>query len=86
MTHHFKIGWADAKRQSAACNLLFCLIVVWGEIDSLTGDPSVGVLTRDAERRSMTNIVNRPTLGSGKGYHLAGHMEIMVPLLCSRHF
>jgi hypothetical protein len=29
----------------------------------------------------MTNVVNRPTLGSGKGYSLIGHMEIMVPLL-----
>ncbi|HEY5544291.1 MAG TPA: hypothetical protein VIM04_13675 [Candidatus Binatia bacterium] len=31
--------------------------------------------------RPLTNVVNRPTLGSGKGYHLTGHMEIMVPLL-----
>ncbi len=31
--------------------------------------------------RPLTNIVNRPTLESGKGYHLAGHLEIMVPLL-----
>jgi hypothetical protein len=31
--------------------------------------------------RPLTNVVNRPTLGSGTGYHLTGHMEIMVPLL-----
>ncbi len=31
--------------------------------------------------RPLTNVVARPTLESGKGYHLAGHMEIMVPLL-----
>lgn len=31
--------------------------------------------------RPLTNVVSRPTLGSGKGYHLTGHMEIMVPLL-----
>ncbi len=31
--------------------------------------------------RPITNIVNRPTLESGKGFHLTGHMEIMVPLL-----
>jgi len=31
--------------------------------------------------RPLTNVVNRPTLQSGKGYHLTGHMEIMVPLL-----
>ena len=33
--------------------------------------------------RPLTNVVSRPTLQSGKGYHLAGHMEIMVPLLFS---
>lgn len=31
--------------------------------------------------RPLTNVVNRPTMGSGKGYQLTGHMEIMVPLL-----
>jgi len=31
--------------------------------------------------RPLTNVVNRPTLESGKGYNLTGHMEIMVPLL-----
>ena len=34
-----------------------------------------------AHYRPMTNVVSRPTLGSGKGYHLTGHMEIMIPLL-----
>ena len=33
--------------------------------------------------RPLTNVVSRPTLHSGKGYHLTGHMEIMVPLLFS---
>jgi len=31
--------------------------------------------------RPLTNVVHRPTLESGKGYHLIGHLEIMVPLL-----
>lgn len=31
--------------------------------------------------RPLTNVVARPTLESGKGYHLSGHMEIMIPLL-----
>jgi len=31
--------------------------------------------------RPLANIVTRPTLGSGTGYHLTGHLEIMVPLL-----
>lgn len=34
-----------------------------------------------AHYRPLTNVVNRPTLQSGKGYHLTGHLEIMVPLL-----
>jgi hypothetical protein len=33
--------------------------------------------------RPLTNVVSRPTLPSGKGYHLTGHMEIMIPLLFS---
>lgn len=31
--------------------------------------------------RSMTNVVKRPSLGVGEGYHLTGHHELMVPLL-----
>jgi hypothetical protein len=31
--------------------------------------------------RPLTNVVNRPPQPTGKGYHLTGHMEIMVPLL-----
>ncbi|MFQ5480197.1 MAG: hypothetical protein ACE5DW_02865 [Thermodesulfobacteriota bacterium] len=33
--------------------------------------------------RPLTNVVRRPTMGSGKGYSLTGHHEIMVPLLCA---
>ena len=31
--------------------------------------------------RSMTNVVKRPSIGVGAGYHLTGHHEIMVPLI-----
>ncbi len=31
--------------------------------------------------RSFENVVKRPTLGSGQGYQLIGHHEIMFPLL-----
>jgi hypothetical protein len=31
--------------------------------------------------RPRVNVVQRPTLHSGKGYELTGHHEIMVPLL-----
>jgi hypothetical protein len=34
-----------------------------------------------AHYRPLTNVVSRPTLQSGHGYNLTGHMEIMVPLL-----
>ncbi|MFA5092646.1 MAG: hypothetical protein WC543_01700 [Candidatus Omnitrophota bacterium] len=31
--------------------------------------------------RSSQNVVNRPTQGSGNGYYIIGHHEIMLPLL-----
>ena len=31
--------------------------------------------------RPRVNVVQRPTLHSGKGYEITGHHEIMVPLL-----
>jgi hypothetical protein len=34
-----------------------------------------------AHYRPLTNVVTRPTMTGGKGYHLTGHLEIMVPLL-----
>jgi hypothetical protein len=33
--------------------------------------------------RPMTNVVHRPNLEGGKGYHLTGHHEIMFPLLAA---
>lgn len=33
--------------------------------------------------RPLVNVVQRPTAGSGKGYQLIGHHEIMFPLLCA---
>lgn len=33
--------------------------------------------------RPMTNVVNRPTLGKGKGYSIVGHHEILIPLLAA---
>lgn len=33
--------------------------------------------------RPMTNVVNRPTAGAGKGFHITGHHELMVPLLAA---
>ncbi len=31
--------------------------------------------------RPLTNVVNRPTMTGGKGYHITGHHEILIPLL-----
>jgi hypothetical protein len=33
--------------------------------------------------RPMTNVVNRPTMGHGKGISLVGHHEIMLPLIAA---
>ena len=33
--------------------------------------------------RPMTNVVNRPTQGSGKGYALVGHHEVLIPLIAA---
>ena len=33
--------------------------------------------------RTLTNVVNRPTAGGGKGYAITGHHELMIPLLAA---
>lgn len=33
--------------------------------------------------RPMTNVVNRPTLGKGRGYNIVGHHEILIPLIAA---
>jgi hypothetical protein len=33
--------------------------------------------------RPLTNVVTRPTAGSGKGYALTGHHELLIPLLAA---
>ncbi len=33
--------------------------------------------------RTLTNVVNRPTAKGGKGYHVTGHHELMIPLLAA---
>lgn len=33
--------------------------------------------------RPLTNVVTRPTSGSGKGYALTGHHELLIPLLAA---
>ena len=33
--------------------------------------------------RPMTNVVNRPTLGKGKGYAIVGHHELLIPLIAA---
>jgi hypothetical protein len=31
----------------------------------------------------LTNVVTRPTAGTGKGYALTGHHELLIPLLAA---
>ncbi len=31
--------------------------------------------------RPLTNVVSRPTMTGGRGYHITGHHEILIPLL-----
>ena len=33
--------------------------------------------------RPQTNVVTRPTAGSGRGYSLIGHHELLIPLLAA---
>lgn len=33
--------------------------------------------------RPLANVVNRPTADGGRGYHLTGHHEIMIPLIAA---
>ncbi len=33
--------------------------------------------------RPQTNVVHRPTLGTGRGYSLVGHHELLIPLLAA---
>ncbi|HUQ86024.1 MAG TPA: hypothetical protein VM096_00610 [Vicinamibacterales bacterium] len=33
--------------------------------------------------RPLTNVVSRPTAGTGKGYALTGHHELLIPLLAA---
>ena len=33
--------------------------------------------------RPLANVVRRPTAGSGRGYAITGHHEIMIPLLAA---
>ncbi|HEY6089797.1 MAG TPA: hypothetical protein VD771_08405 [Gemmatimonadaceae bacterium] len=52
---------------------------------NLGGGKPTGFTTCDLDMqrhyRPRVNVVQRPTQGSGKGYEITGHHEIMVPLL-----
>jgi hypothetical protein len=52
---------------------------------NLGGGSPTGFLTADFDMvrhyRPRVNVVERPTLASGRGYEITGHHEIMVPLL-----
>jgi len=48
-----------------------------GEVKNFTTAPFDMI----AHYRPRVNVVTRPTEGSGKGYNIIGHHEIMIPLL-----
>lgn len=52
---------------------------------NVSGGSPRGFVTCDLDMqrhyRPHVNVVQRPTLDSGKGYEITGHHEIMVPLL-----
>jgi len=51
------------------------------------GHDLTGLTTVDldfkAHYRPLTNVVRRPTAGIGRGFHLTGHHEILIPLLAA---
>ncbi len=51
------------------------------------GIPLAGLTTVNLDfvrlYRPQTNVVSRPTAGTGRGYSLIGHHEIMIPLLAA---
>jgi len=51
------------------------------------GVPLAGLTTANLDfvrmYRPLTNVVARPTAGTGRGYSLVGHHEIMIPLLAA---
>jgi len=51
------------------------------------GRPLAGLITVNLDfirhYRAQTNVVSRPVAGTGKGYSLVGHHEIMIPLLAA---
>ena len=51
------------------------------------GHSLAGLTTVDLDFRQhyrpLTNVVRRPTAGIGRGIHLTGHHEIMIPLLAA---
>ncbi|MEP7116791.1 MAG: hypothetical protein ABI880_04385 [Acidobacteriota bacterium] len=49
---------------------------------SLAGLTTVDLDFRE-HYRPITNVVRRPTAGIGRGIHLTGHHEIMIPLLAA---
>ncbi len=51
------------------------------------GDALAGLTTVNLDfvrtYRAQTNVVARPTAGTGRGYSLVGHHELMIPLLAA---
>ena len=61
---------------------LKAVAVVRNHGHDLTGLTTVDLDFRQ-HYRPLTNVVRRPTAGIGRGIHLTGHHEIMIPLLAA---
>ena len=64
-----------------AGEMIFLLIALL----TLSGLEGLTTVNLDFVRlyRPQTNVVTRPTAGTGRGYSLVGHHEIMIPLLAA---
>lgn len=92
---HRLAGVVSGMRGGAFINLGSAVILPEVFVKALNLARNVGhrvddLLTADMDflrhYRPGVNVVQRPTAGSGKGYRLTGHHEIMFPLLCAALF
>lgn len=90
----FRIFCSMVADLEQGCYLNFGSAVILPEVflKALTAVRNLGHLVNDfttanfdfiRHYRPLTNVVQRPTSGGGKGYHLTGHHELMIPLFAA---
>ena len=89
--HDFRLFCAGIARLQHGCYLNFGSAVILPEVflKALTVVRNLGHEVTEfttanfdfiRHYRPLTNVVNRPTAGGGRGYHITGHHELMIPL------